>query len=170
MTQSDSPIRHIIVLMLENRSFDHMLGYACSELAIPFYLPSEESRALATGEREHDLRRMTVQERGEAVGNLGGNRHITPQLGGGSVVTNYAERADDLVRAVNLLRERGMTVSFPMQTPDGEMIFAVDKDFTLTAHEMLELLEGGELHAEGVRKLVEGKAVPAPVRRQAASS
>jgi hypothetical protein len=61
-------------------------------------------------------------------------------------VANYAERADDLVRVVHLLRQHGVAVGFPMQTADGEIIFAVDKDFMLTAHQMLELLERGELH------------------------
>jgi hypothetical protein len=45
-----------------------------------------------------------------------------------------------------------MTVSFPMQTADGEIIFSVGKDSTLTADQILELLERGELNAEGVRR------------------
>jgi hypothetical protein len=44
-----------------------------------------------------------------------------------------------------------------MQTADGEIIFSVDKD-TLTADQILELLERGELHAEGVRTSVEAQA------------
>jgi len=42
-----------------------------------------------------------------------------------------------------------------MQTAHGEIIFAVGKDFTLTADQILGLLERDELHSEGVRKLVE---------------
>ena len=80
---------------------------------------------------------------------------------------NYAERADDIVRAVHLLRQHGMAVGFPMQTAEGEIIFPVGKDFTLTADQILELLERGELHAEGVRRLVEAQAV---MRRRAASA
>jgi hypothetical protein len=57
-----------------------------------------------------------------------------------------------------------------MQTADGEIIFAVGKDFTLTADQILELLERGELHAEGVRRSVETQASATPMRRQAASS
>lgn len=82
---------------------------------------------------------------------------------------NHAKRAEDLAKAVHLLRKHGMTVGFPMQTADGEIIFAVGKDSTLTAGQILELLERGELHAEGVCKLVEAQSA-VPVRRQAASS
>jgi len=85
------------------------------------------------------------------------------------VVSNYAERANDIVRAVHLLRQHGMAVGFPMQTADGEIVFPVGKDFTLTADQILELLERGELHAEGVRRSVEAQAAT-PVRRRAASS
>ncbi len=56
------------------------------------------------------------------------------------VVNNYAERADDIVRAVHLLRRHGMAVGFPMQSAEGEVVFPVDKDFTLTADQILELL------------------------------
>jgi hypothetical protein len=52
----------------------------------------------------------------------------------------------------------GVAVGFPMQTADGEIIFAVGQDFTLTADQILELLERGELHAEGVRRSVEAQA------------
>jgi hypothetical protein len=45
----------------------------------------------------------------------------------------------------------------------------VGKD-TLTADQILELLERGELHAEGVRRSVEAQASATPMRRQAASS
>ena len=76
------------------------------------------------------------------------------------VVVNYAERANDIVRAVHLLQQHGMPVGFPMQTADGEMIFAVGKDFTLTADQILDLLERGELHADGVRKLQQIKVLP----------
>ena len=91
-------------------------------------------------------------------------------MSGEFVVSNYAERANDIVRAVHLLRQHGMAVGFPMQTADGQIIFAVGKDFTLTADQILELLERGELHAEGVRRLVEAQASATPMRRQAASS
>jgi hypothetical protein len=80
------------------------------------------------------------------------------------VVSHYAERASDIVKAVHLLRQHGMAVGFPMQTPEGEIIFPVGKDFTLTADQILELLERGELDAEGVRRSVEAQASAAPVR------
>lgn len=74
-------------------------------------------------------------------------------------MVNYAGRAEDIVRAVDMLRQQGIAVGFPMQTADGKMIFAVGKDFTLTADQLLGLLERGELHGEGVRRLVEGSAL-----------
>ena len=88
-------------------------------------------------------------------------------------MSNYAERPNDIVRAVHLLRRHGMAVGFPMQTADGQIIFPVGKDFTLTADqilELLELLERGELDAEGVRRSVEAQASTTPIRRRAASS
>jgi len=84
------------------------------------------------------------------------------------VVSNYAERANDIVSAVHLLRQHGMAVGFPMQTADGEIIFSVGDDFTLTADQILELLKRGELHPEGVRRSVEAQA--SALRRRAASS
>ncbi len=56
-----------------------------------------------------------------------------------------------------------MAVGFPMQTADGEIIFPVGKDFTLTADQILELLERGELDAEGVRRSVKLKASATPI-------
>ena len=83
---------------------------------------------------------------------------------------NYTERFNDVTKAVHLLREHGVPVGFPMQTATGEIIFAVGKDFMLTADQILELLERGELHAEGVRKLAEAQAAATPLRKKAASS
>ena len=85
-------------------------------------------------------------------------------------MSNYAERANDIVKAVHLLRQHGVAVGFPMQTADGEIVFPVGKDFTLTADQILELLQRGELHAEGVRRSVEAQASATPIVRQAASS
>ena len=73
-------------------------------------------------------------------------------------MSNYAEKANDIVRAVHLLRQHGMAVGFPMQTAYGEIVFPVGKDFTLTADQILALLEHGELDAEGVRRSVEAQA------------
>ena len=67
---------------------------------------------------------------------------------------NHMDRTSDLAKAVHVLRQEGMAVSFPMQTAGGEIIFVVGEDSTLTADQILELLEREELHAEGVRKLV----------------
>ena len=80
-------------------------------------------------------------------------------------MSNYAERADDIVRAVQLLRQHGVAVGVPMQTADGEIIFPVGKDFTLSADQILELLERGELDPEGVRRLVEAHLPSAKVSR-----
>ncbi len=85
-------------------------------------------------------------------------------------MSNYAERANDIARAVHLLRQHGMAVGFPMQTAEGEIIFPVGTDFTLTADQMLGLLERGELDAEGVRRSVEAQASATLMRRRAASS
>ena len=84
-------------------------------------------------------------------------------------MTNFGERADEIVRAVHILRQHGMAVGFPMQSADGEIIFPVGNAFTLTADQILELLERGELDAEGVRRSVEAQAAT-PMRRRAASS
>ncbi len=84
-------------------------------------------------------------------------------------MSSYPARANDIVKAVHLLRQHGIAVGFPMQTADGQIIFPVGKDFTLTADQILELLERGELNAEGVRRLVEAQAAT-PMRRRAASS
>ena len=65
----------------------------------------------------------------------------------GAVVDNSTERANDIARAVRLLRQHGLNVGFP----EGDIIFAVGKD-TLTAGQILGLLERRELHVEGVRK------------------
>jgi hypothetical protein len=72
-------------------------------------------------------------------------------------VSSYADRADDILKAVQLLRQHGIAVGFPMQTADGEIIFPVGNDFTLTADQILDLLECGELNAEGVRSSVEAQ-------------
>ena len=85
-------------------------------------------------------------------------------------MSTYADRADDIVKAVRLLRQHGMAVGFPMQTADGEIIFSVGKDFTLTADQILELLERGELDAEGVRRSVEAQASAKLILKQTASS
>lgn len=79
-------------------------------------------------------------------------------------MNNYAARADDLVKAVQVLRKRGMTVGFPMQTADGEIIFEVGKD-TLTADQILKLLERSELHAEGVRRSLAQAATRGPIQK-----
>lgn len=85
-------------------------------------------------------------------------------------MSNFAERANDIVRAVHLLRQHGMAVGFPMQTASGDIIFPVGRDFTLTADQILELLERDELDAEGVRRSVEAQASATPMRRHAAAS
>jgi hypothetical protein len=95
---------------------------------------------------------------------VGGNKRFEKAC---RVVSKYAERADDIVRAVELLRQHGVTVGFPMQTADGEITFSVGKD-TLTADQILELLERNELDAEGVRRVVEAQA--STTRKRAASS
>jgi hypothetical protein len=84
-------------------------------------------------------------------------------------MSNFEKRTDEILKAVHLLRKHGMAVGLPMQTADGQIIFSVGKD-TLTANQILDLLERGELHAEGVRKSLEAQASAKPLRKQAASS
>jgi hypothetical protein len=43
------------------------------------------------------------------------------------------------------------------------------KDFTITADQILELLDRDELHADGVRKLAEAKPAATPLLKKAAS-
>jgi hypothetical protein len=85
------------------------------------------------------------------------------------VVSNHPARANDIPRAVHLLRQHGMAVGFPMQTAQGEIIFPVGNSLTLTADQILGLLERGELDAEGVRRTVEAQAAK-PMSRRAASA
>jgi hypothetical protein len=62
-----------------------------------------------------------------------------------------------------------MTVGFPMQTAQGEIIFPVGNSLTLTADQILGLLERGELDAEGVRRTVEAQAAKLMSRRTASA-
>ena len=62
---------------------------------------------------------------------------------------NHVERTNDPAKAVQVLRQQGMSGSFPMQTPEGEITFEVGEDFTLTADHILELLEREGLDVEG---------------------
>jgi hypothetical protein len=84
-------------------------------------------------------------------------------------VSNHQARGNDIARAVHLLRQHGMAVGFPMQTAEGEIIFPVGNSFTLTADQILELTERGELDAEGVRRSVEAQSATR-MRKRAASS
>lgn len=81
-------------------------------------------------------------------------------------MSRYGDRWRDVRRAVHVLRKRGVPVAAPLQTASGEIIFAIGKEFTLTADQILDLLDRGELHAEGVRRLAQGSAGP---RGQAAA-
>ena len=78
---------------------------------------------------------------------------------------NHMDRTSDLAKAVHVLRQEGMAVSFPMQTAEGDIIFEVGEDFTLTADQVLELLEREELHAE----VAECERVWSPERAAASS-
>jgi hypothetical protein len=82
-------------------------------------------------------------------------------------VSNHPVRENDIARAVHLLRQHGVAVGFPMQTAEGETIFPLDRNLTLTADQLLQLLERDELTAEGVRKVVEAIGLS---RGRAASS
>lgn len=84
-------------------------------------------------------------------------------------VDTLAKRLKDITTAVHLLRQHGVSVGYPMQTGTGEIIFAVGNDFILTAEQLLELHKRGELHPEGVLKLVGTPAPATFVRKKAAS-
>ena len=71
---------------------------------------------------------------------------------------HHLDRSKDVTKAVRVLRRHGVPVGFPMQTANGEIVFAIGKDFTITADQVLELLDLGELHAEGVRRLAQAQA------------
>lgn len=77
---------------------------------------------------------------------------------------HHLDRSKDVTKAVRVLRNHGVPLGFPMQTANGETIFAVGKDFTVTADQVLELLDRGELHAEGVHRLAQARA-PATLMR-----
>lgn len=68
-------------------------------------------------------------------------------------MTNYIQRLNEVGKAVQILRERGIRVGLPMQTANGEMIFPVD-DTTISAAQILELLDDDQLDREGIRKLL----------------
>jgi hypothetical protein len=57
-------------------------------------------------------------------------------------VDNHIERTRDVAKAVHVLRQQEITA-------EGEIIFEVGEDFTLTADQMLELLEREGLDAAG---------------------
>ena len=77
---------------------------------------------------------------------------------------HHLDRSKDVTKAIRALRKQGVPVSFPMQTVNGETIFAIGKDFTVTADQILELLDCGELHAEGVRRLAQAQAAATLIR------
>lgn len=68
-------------------------------------------------------------------------------------MTNYIQRLKEISKAVQILRQRGIRVGLPMQMANGEMIFPVD-DTTISAAQILELLDKDELYIEGIRKLL----------------
>ena len=81
---------------------------------------SEKTRHLRVETATMILHHMAVQGRGEAVGNLWAERptrrdwllRFRNAVGSESLsVSNYAGRADDIVRAVHLLRQRGMMLA-----------------------------------------------------------
>ena len=71
---------------------------------------------------------------------------------------HHLDRSKDVTKAVRVLRRHGVPVGFPMQTANGEIIFSIGKDFTISVDQVLELLDLWELHAEGVRRLAQAQA------------
>ena len=68
----------------------------------------------------------------------------------------YSERSGDIVSAIRALRRMGMRVGLPHQTADGVMFFQLD-DYTLTAAQILELLDKNRLDREGIRALADAQ-------------
>jgi len=62
----------------------------------------------------------------------------------------------------------GQRIAFSTSSPFS--MHALTRSSLVRPSSFLELLERGELHAEGVRRLVEAQATATPVSRQAASS
>jgi hypothetical protein len=67
-------------------------------------------------------------------------------------VKNYTKRPEDVGKALRVLRRNGIHVGLPMQTANGDMIFAVG-EFTITVSQLLELLDQDELNLDAVRRL-----------------
>jgi hypothetical protein len=65
-------------------------------------------------------------------------------------VTNYVQRLKEIGKAVHILRQSGIRVGLPMPTANDQMIFPVG-DNTISAAQILELLDKDELASDGIR-------------------
>ena len=74
---------------------------------------------------------------------------------------DYTKRPDDVTKAVRILRQEGVRIGLPMQRADGQMIFPID-DFTISASEILELLDRHELNPKAIQSLRETQRTFAP--------
>jgi hypothetical protein len=61
--------------------------------------------------------------------------------------------------AVHLLRQQGGKLLFPDANRQWEIISAMGNDFILTAEQVLDLLDRGDLHTERLIRLVGAQAV-----------
>jgi hypothetical protein len=84
---------------------------------------------------------------------LGGIAARADHGGAISEMKNFPERRADVDKALRVLRRQGLAVGLPMQTASGDMLFAVE-GFTVSAHQILELLDRDELDLRGVRRLI----------------
>ena len=64
---------------------------------------------------------------------------------------DYLKRPQDVAKAVESLRNAGLSVSLPHQTANGEMFFEIE-GYLLTAAQILELFDKNELARAGIRK------------------
>ena len=74
---------------------------------------------------------------------------------------SYSERPGDVINALRSLRRMGMRVGLPFQTAEGVMLFQLD-DYTLTAAQMLELLDKNRLDRDGIRSVAEAQKESVP--------
>jgi hypothetical protein len=74
---------------------------------------------------------------------------------------DFTRRPDDVSKAVRMLRKEGVRIGLPMQSADGQMIFPVE-DFTLSAGEILDLLDKQELNRSAIQLLKEVQRTTPP--------
>jgi hypothetical protein len=70
----------------------------------------------------------------------------------GAEMKNFRKRPEDVGKALKQLRRKGVVVGLPMQNASGVLLFAVE-GFTITAAQLLTLLDQDQLDLDAVRKI-----------------